>query len=244
MESQDLHPGITRAFLWSGMVVVFALLFAQGYLMGFVPGVSPALTAQEAAQRFIENRDSIILGCFIQCMFWTLYITWSVAITMFIRKMEKGMMPILTYTSLVTNGGGYVFFLLIPMTWAVIAFRAETLDPSIVQVMNDWVWFDWLYTYPPFSLWMIVIGVAVLMDKNSPRIFPRWVGYYNLWSALLIVPAGFIGFFKKGPFAYDGAISFWFAVAIFFGWIIVMTIVGFKATAVEERRQLAARGAS
>jgi hypothetical protein len=243
MESQDLHPGLTRAFLWSGIVVVFGLLFAQGYLMGFVPGVSPSLSPEAAARRFIDNRDGILMGCLIQCIVWTFWSTWAIAIAMFIRKMEHGM-PILTYASIANIGGGYVFFLLIPMTWAVIAFRAETLDPSIVQVMNDWVWFDWLYTWPPFSLFMVLIGLAVLMDKNIPRIFPRWVGYFNFWCALLIFPAGLIGFFKTGPFAYDGAISFWFAVAIFFGWIVVMTGVGFKATANEELRQRQAQGKS
>lgn len=236
MTSQDLHPGLTRAFLWSGILVIVALIFAQGYLMGFIPGVSPSLTAEQAAQRFIDNRNGILIGCLIQCIFWSLWNTWAIAIAMYIRKMERGM-PILTYASIANIGGGYVFFLLIPMTWAVIAFRAETIDPSIVQIMNDWVWFDWLYTWPPFALWMVIIGVAVLMDHNSPRIFPRWVAFYNFWSALLIFPAGLIGFFKTGPFAYDGAISFWFAVAVFFGWMVTMTIVGFRATAVEEKRQ-------
>ena len=236
MTSRDLNPGLMRAFLWSGVIVVATLLFAQGYLMGFIPGISPALSAAQTAQRFIDNRTGILIGALVQCIFWTLWVTWSMAIIMLIRKTEHGM-PILTYTSIVLNGGGYVFFLLIPMTWSVIAFRAETLDPSIIQVMNDWVWFDWLYTWPPFALWMVIIGLAVLMDQNKPRVFPRWVAFYNFWSALLIFPAGLIGFFKTGPFAFDGWISFWFAVAVFFGWIIVMTFVGFRATAVEEERQ-------
>ena len=64
------------------------------------------------------------------------------------QEMEKGA-PILTYASIANIGGGYVFFILIPRTWAAIAFRAETLDPSIIQIMNDWVWFDWLFTWPP-----------------------------------------------------------------------------------------------
>lgn len=156
---------------------------------------------------------------------------------MLIRKMERGS-PILTYASIANIGGGYMFFILIPMTWAVIAFRADTLDPSILQVMNDLVWFDWLFTWLPFALFMVIIGVAVLGDHNSPRIFPRWVALFNFWSALLIFPAGLIAFFKTGPFAYDGAISFWFAFAVFFGWMVVMTVVAFRAVAVEERRQL------
>jgi hypothetical protein len=140
--------------------------FRAGLSHGVIPGVSPSLTAEQAAQRFIDNRDGILIGCLIQCIFWSLWNTWAIAIAMYIRKMERGM-PILTYASIANIGGGYVFFLLIPMTWAVIAFRAGTIDPSIVQIMNDWVWFDWLYTWPPFALWMVIIGVAVLMRGYS-----------------------------------------------------------------------------
>ena len=145
-----------------------------------------------------------------------------------------------TYCSIACNGGGFVFFLLIPMTWAVIAYRAEVLDPTIIQVMNDWVWFDWLFTWPPFAIWMVIIGVAVLNDHNERQVFPRWVAFYNFWCALLVFPAGLIAFFKTGPFAYNGAISFWFAVAVFFSWILVMTWVSFRALAAEEAQYKAA----
>ena len=228
-ENSDwINPAIMKLFLWSGVIVVITLIFAQGYLMGFVPGLSPDLHPDEVAAYFIENKVSILLGCLLQCIFWTLWITWSTGMMIFQLKMERGL-PLLTLASVVANGGGYVFFLLIPMTWSVLAFRAETLDPVFMQAANDWVWFDWLFTWPPFGLWMILIGLSILHDRNANRIFPRWVAFFNFWSALLIFPAGLIGFFKTGPFAYDGAISFWFAVFVFFGWICVMTGVGFWA---------------
>src|SRR3546814_9770037 len=116
--------------------------------MGFIPPPSPDLPADELQRIFIDNKTGIQIGTLIQCIFWSFWNTWAIAIAMFIRKMEKGA-PILTYASIANIGGGYVFFILIPMTWAVIAFRCETLDPSIIQVMNDWVWFDWLFTWPP-----------------------------------------------------------------------------------------------
>lgn len=235
-EPDWLHPHIARFFLWSGVVVVLTLIVAQGFIMGFIPGLSPALDAADVARYFIEHRYSILLGALLQCICWTLWITWSTVIMAFQRKMERGL-PLLTYASLVTNGGGYVFFLLIPMTWSVLAFRADVLDPQFMQSANDWVWFDWLYTWPPFALWMILIGVSILTDKNEKKTFPRWLAFYNFWSALLIAPAGLIAFFKTGPFAYDGIISFWFAVFVFFGWICTMTIMGFRAVAAAERAQ-------
>ena len=58
---------------------------------------------------------------------------------------------------------------------------------------------------------------------------PRWVAYFNLWCACLISPAALIEFFKVGPFAYNGIISFWFIYLVFFGWIVIMSVVVLKA---------------
>lgn len=98
-------------------------------MMGFIPGASPALTPQELAQIFVERRSWILAGCLIQIICWSFYATWAIPIIMFIRKMERGM-PVLTYASLVNVGDGWVFFILIPMTWAVMAFRAGAIDPA------------------------------------------------------------------------------------------------------------------
>jgi hypothetical protein len=230
----EMNTFIMRAFLWSGVVVVVALIVAQGLIMGFVPGASPNLSAQELTQIFIDRKDNILIGCLIQCICWTFYGTWAIPIIMFIRKMEKSW-PILTYASLVNVGGGWVFFILIPMTWAVMAFRAGSIDPQTMQIMNDWVWFDWLYTWPSFSVWMFIIAAAIFFDHNVPTIYPRWVAFFNVWSGILISPAGMIGFFKTGPFAYDGLISFWFAVFVFFGWIVVMTVMSFRVVTEQDR---------
>src|SRR3546814_3856946 len=107
MTNFDISPGITRAFLWSGVLVVVTLLFAQGYLMGFIPPPSPDLPADELQRIFIDNKTGIQIGTLIQCIFWSFWNTWAIAIAMFIRKMEKGA-PILTYASIANIGGGYV----------------------------------------------------------------------------------------------------------------------------------------
>lgn len=230
----EMNTAVMRLFLWSGVVVIVALIVAQGLIMGFVPGPSPALSAQELARIFVERRTMIQIGCLIQCICWTFYGTWAIPIIMFIRKMERGM-PALTYASLVNVGGSWVFFILIPMTWATMAFRAGAIDPATMQIMNDWVWFDWLYTWPSFSVWMFIIAAAIFFDHNVPSVYPRWVAFFNVWCGILIFPAGMIGFFKKGPFAYDGIISFWFAVFVFFGWMVVMTVMSFLAVSAEDR---------
>ncbi len=238
MQHEYMNTRVVSLMAWSGIVLVISLIVAQGWLMGFIPPPSPALSAEEIAQIYIDRKLAIRVGTLIECVGFTFYLTWSMSIIFFMKKMERGM-PVLSYTAIANAGGGYVFFLLMPITWAALAFRPESLDPAFLQLANDYVWFVFILSWPPFAVFMVLIAVAVLGDKNPEPIFPRWVGFFNLWTALLIVPAGLVEFFYTGPFAYDGAISFWFVWIVFFGWIITMSVITLRAAGVEKARQLA-----
>jgi len=235
-----LNTGLAKWMAWSGVVLVLGLLVSQGWLMGFIPPPSPALSAQEIAQIFIDRKFNILLGTLIQCVTYSFYLTWAMSIVFCLRKMERGM-PIITYTSIANAGGGYVLFMLMPITWAALAFRPEALDPTVLQFVNTFTWFVFILSWPPFAIFMVQIAIAVLRDHNTPSIYPRWVGYFNLWVAVLVAPAGLIEFFTTGPFAYDGIISFWMVWLAFFGWMCVMTIVTLRALHAEEQRLQAAK---
>lgn len=239
MKQIEMNSRLVRACVWSGVALVLAMILAQWVLMGFVPPPSPMLSQHDIAQRFIEHQGRIRVGCLIMCIFWSFWATWGVSITLFIRKMERGY-PILTYSSLALVGGGYVFFILIPMTWGAIVLDPKQIDPNTIQFMNNWVWFDYLFTWPPFGLWMVIIGLAILKDHNVPTLYPRWVAYLNFWCAILIFPAGLIVFFKHGLFAYDGIGAWWIPFSVFFGWMLVMTVTTFQAISRQEERLQAA----
>lgn len=230
MNTEHTNLGMIRVLACSGFVLIVSLIVSQGFLMGFIPPPSPNLSATELAQIFIDRKMEIRVGTLIQCICYTFYLTWGMGIVMMMRRMERGL-PVLTYTSIANVGGGYVFFLLMPITWAMIAFRPEEMDPKFIQIMNDYVWFIFILSWPPFAFFMIMIAVAIFRDHNVPTVFPRWVAYFNLWCAVLIIPAALIEFFKTGPFAYNGLISFWFIYIVFFGWIFLMSIMTLRAAA-------------
>lgn len=115
-----------------------------------------------------------------------------------------------------------------------MAFRAE--DPTVVQAFLDLGFFLFLYTWPPFAILMVIIAVAIFRDVNAVPAYPRWVAYYNLYAAIAMAPASFMGLFKSGPLAYNGVLAFWLVVLDFFTWMIVMSVLTFRAIANDERR--------
>jgi hypothetical protein len=142
--------------------------------------------------------------------------------------------PVLTIAALANVGGGAAVITTIAVSWTVMAFRAE--DPAIVQAFLDLGFFLFLYTWPPFGILMVIIAVAIFRDCNARPAYPRWVAYYNIYAAIAMAPASFMGLFKTGPLAYNGMLAFWLVALDFFIWMVVMSVMTFKAITADERR--------
>src|SRR3974390_581340 len=130
--------------------------------------------------------------------------------------MESRKFPILTLAPAILVGCAICLFELGPLIWATAAFRSSEISPDVTQAFNDFGWFAFLYTWPPFSMWFIVIAIAIWRDRGVPRLFSRKAAWVNICTAITFIPAGFIGFAKSGPFAFNGALAFWFPLACFF----------------------------
>jgi hypothetical protein len=107
--------------------------------------------------------------------------------------------------------------------WLTAAFRPDEISPDITRALHDLGWIVFLVDVPPFSVWMIAIGIAILRDRGAVPLFPRWLGFFNFWVALLILPALLLPFFKSGPFAYNGILALYLPFGAFFIWMVVMT---------------------
>jgi MFS family permease len=222
------------------MLVLFVIGFIG--LAGWVPPPDPAASAQEIAAMFREDTTEIRLGMFTSMLSMSLMAPFGVAIAAQIRRTE-GRRPVLTYTQLVCVAVGTTVIVLSTVVWAVAAFRPDEYSPDTVRIFNDLGWFLFLIEWPPFSIWFAAVAIAILRDENDPPVFPRWSAYLSLWSAFLFVAAGLIMFFKTGPFAWDGLIAFYVAVAIFFVWLVAMTVLVIKAINREAEQAPVDRGA-
>ena len=227
-----IDPTVMRLFVWTGVVLVLMTVVGFGWLMHMVPPPSPTSSAQQSMQFVHQHQTSILIGAALVTFFWSFWVTWAAPLILYIRRMER--VPLLTFASLANVGGGAAVITTIAVAWTVMAFRAE--NPAIVQAFNDLGFFLFLYTWPPFGIFMVIIAVAILRDVNERQTFPRWVAYYNLYAALGMAPASFMGLFKTGPLAYNGVLAFWVVAVDFFVWMMVMSVVMMKAITRDEHR--------
>jgi len=207
----------------------FVILFTLGWIIvaGLVPAPSPSLDAAEIAAFYRADTGAIRFGMLIAMFSAALTIPWIAVIAIQMRRTE-GDYPVLTVTQVVA-GAATIFLLTLPvMIWTVAAFRPERA-PELLMLLNDFGWIVLIMTFPPFFVQLVSIGLAIVSDKHDRPVFARWLGYFNIWVAILFMPGGLITFFKTGPFAWNGLLAFWLPLTVFFLWYIVMFFALVKA---------------
>lgn len=202
--------------------IAFAALFIVGlwFIAGFVPPHAPLMGAQELAERYSHNTGAIRFGIMLLMISAGLLLPFAAVIGVQIRRIE-GEFPVLAFTELAAGTLTAVIVLVPSVLWTAVAFRPER-NPELLLLLNDFAWLFLLMTFAPISVQLVSIGLAVLSDKRKIPAFARWVGYFNFWVAVLLMPGGLITFFKAGPFAWNGLLAFWVPLIAFAGWFVVM----------------------
>jgi hypothetical protein len=225
--------GIQLLCAGAGPVAVVLALLGMVIVSGIVPPQDPSAGGEEIADWYSGDTTGIRLGMLISMIAFTLFVPFGIAIAIQTRRTEDR--PVLSYVQLACVAIAALEGVIAAVIWSTAAFRPEDIDPDITRAINDLAWFAFLFDIPPFSVWMAAIGIAVLRDRSEPPVFPRWVGYLNLWAATFILPGMLMTFFKTGPFAFDGLLALYLPFSVFFAWMLVMSVMLFKAIAAEGR---------
>ena len=101
--------------------------------------------------------------------------------------------------------------------------------------MNDMAWLCFINPVCIIFFQGIAIGLAILMDKRSQPVFPRWFGYFNIWIVIVYLPGSLVPLFKHGPFAWNGVLAWWIPLTLFVIWMITMTRLLLKAITQQEK---------
>jgi hypothetical protein len=201
--------------LWIGWwtLVVFYNLYG---LLFFViartqPPPKPSLGPAEIVQWFADRRYGLLYGyAFVSIVGGaTAIMNATLAYTM--RRMSVSRAFAYSYLviyALATLPG----MLIMDVACTVGAMRPDR-DPELMRWLYDFAFLSFEGTMGVFLIGSLIWMLAVLLDQN--RVFPKWFGYLNLCNALTEVVVAPAWIFKRGVFAWDGAIAWWINMAVF-----------------------------
>lgn len=205
---------------WSGVGTI--VLVAIGFILaGFIPPPLPSNNAAHTAHMYRTHATGIRFGMILVMYGSTLLMPFAAIITIQMRRIE-GRYPVLALTQFGVGSLFVLEFIYLAFFWITGTYRAER-SPEIVQTLNDMGWIPFIGLSSTLVLQSAVFGWVILSDSEQ-RYFPRWLGYYNLWAALMFTPGTFNMFFHNGPLAWNGLIAFWIPVPIFASWLIINSI--------------------
>jgi len=234
MTSKTFNPNVLKFCAWMGPAFVAMWLIGSAPLAHFVfvPPPSASNSAQETVRQYVHHLTGVRIGCVFMIFSSALYAFWGMAVSMYARPAETGR-PVLFYVQVVCLGACVVVIMLIGFFWGVAAFRPGHTSADVTQALNDIGWFGVLFTGAPFTGWAFALAAAIFLDRSERPWYPRWVAYLSVFAGLMYIEAALILFFKHGAFSQDGFAVFYVPVAVFFVWIVALSVMVVRAANAE-----------
>ncbi|GLR67153.1 hypothetical protein GCM10010909_18340 [Acidocella aquatica] len=196
-------------------------------LAHFLPPQTPMDDAASISAMYQGNTDGIRLAMVCLCFGAMFYIPYIVTMANFIRRMEGGA-GFLTLCELAGGITGSLFLFIPAMIWELAAFRPDR-SIELTQFTNDAGWLFLIAAVPPFILQTMPLGVAILIDKSQPHLFPRWFAWLTFGLELTYLPGMAAYFYKSGPFAWSGLFPYWVPFTTYGFWIAATSWIMFRS---------------
>lgn len=215
------------------------LMWLLGFLLmaGFAPPIDPTWTAEQVAAFYRENANMIRGGMALTMLGAALMGPFYAVISTQMRRVEGPHSPLAT--AQFGLGALTILLFVIPCFFFVAAaFRPER-DPELILLLNDAGWLPFAGAFQTTFMQLICFAIVCFRDKEG-KVFPRWVGYWNLWAAMALLATIFVPFYQTGPFAWNGGLAFWFVLVEFCLWFVLMPVVIIFAVRRQKAEALAA----
>jgi hypothetical protein len=199
-------------------------------LARYIPPPSAADTSAQIARFYQHDTTAIRLGLLIV---FISFMTYEPLVAVISRLMLRRYRDnALAWLQLGAGTGSWLFLLVPTMILSAAAFRPDR-SPAVTQAMHDIGWFFFFMGFVPFVVQSIAITVFVFEDTAHPGdrgpLFPRWVAYFGIAFEVLFALGGLCTFYKTGPFALQGLLTFWVPLGMYGAEILVLTWVCHKA---------------
>jgi hypothetical protein len=209
--------------LWTVPAMGLFLLIAFLTFPGFFPPMSPTMSAQQVADFYREHASETRFSMVTFNIFGIMLLPFYSVIVVQMQRMSTPS-KVLGYCYLTAAVSGATVFAMADIMWLLAAFRPDR-NPELVQLLNDMAWMIFVAPVGMIFVQNLCLAFAVFLDSGERPILPRWVAPFSLVIAAAIAPAAGASVVTTGPFAWNGAVSFWLRLVALSLYVAVMFVV-------------------
>ncbi|BBX04882.1 hypothetical protein BST36_08985 [Mycolicibacterium moriokaense] len=222
--------------LWITAISMAIMAVAYALYPGFWPPMSPQLSAQEVADFYRDNAGWIRFSMVTFNLCGIMLLPLFCVIVVQIKRMATPSQAF-AYCYLMATVSGGTLFAFSAIFFATAVFRPDR-DADLVLVLNDLGWIVFVAPVGMALVQNLMLAMAIYFDNGPQPVYPRWVAHFSVIVALAMAPSAFSMTVMSGPFAWNGAISFWLRNIAFGTYLVVMLVVTWQAV----HRQAAEEG--
>lgn len=209
---------------------VFGIVFIP--LSWMMPPRSPSSSSSQIVE-FMQSHN-LLIACAVLALSFGLAPLTNAVYLIQIKRMSVS--PVFRYCVMVGSMTGAIVGMLFPMfCFGLGAFRTG-YDTSVLAMLYDFGYLAFIGSLGCFCIMWMAFGLAIILDRNG--VLPKWLGYYTVWQYVTELIAAPVWIAKSGPFAWNGLMTFWFAMALYVSWQIIVYLCIFRAIKNQPEREL------
>ena len=231
--SRDFDYRWQQVFAVSGVVGVVLCLVAWEVFMPQPPDFT--MSGPQTAQFYADHQTGMLIGVTLSSLGMPFLIAWTIQLGAMLRRLEggSGLVAIVATVGTISIPILLVYDVVV---WAIAAYRPQDTTADVTRAFSDLGWISSMLIWPPLATGMALTGVIIMKTRQKPGAFPAWLGWFSYIVAIAELGQAPIIFYKSGPFAPDGAGSWYLAVFTWGPWIIALSIVMSRMLS-QQRRQ-------
>lgn len=200
---------------------LFGIVFVP--LSWMMPPRSPSSSSAQIVD-FMQSHN-LLIACAILTLSFGLAPLSNAVYLIQIKRMSVS--PVLRYSVMVGSMTGAIVGMLFPMfCFGLGAFRSG-YAPSTLAMLYDFGYLAYIGSLGCFCVMWMAFGLAIILDQNN--VLPKWLGYYTVWQYVTELMAAPVWICKSGPFAWNGLMTFWFAMVLYVSWQIIVYVCIYRA---------------
>jgi hypothetical protein len=200
---------------------LFGLVFVP--LSWMMPPRSPSASQSQIVE--FMGSHNLLIACVILTLTFGLAPVTNACYLIQMKRMSVS--PVFRYCVIMGATTGGIVGQLFPMfCFGLGAFRPG-YDPAILAMLYDFGYLAFIGSLGCFCTMWMAFGLAIILDENN--ILPKWLGYYTVWQYVTELIAAPVWIAKSGPFAWNGLMTFWLAMALYVSWQIIVYVCIYRA---------------
>jgi len=223
--------------LWLALGFGIIMLAAFVAFPGFFPPMPPSMSAGQVAAFYAAHTARIRLSM-VAFNFCGIMLVPMFSVIVYQMKRMAAASQVFAYGYLSAVVSGATLFAIADLFWLAAAFRPAR-DPALIQLLNDLAWITFTAPVGMIIAQNVCLALAVWLDDQPRRIFPRWVAPFCAVIAVAMAPAACAAVVTSGPLAWNGLVSFWLRITAYAVFLVVMFAVLRQAIRRQEQQTAA-----